>query len=83
MLFYQEWEQETDLFVPWTRHIKDKRTIPSINNDNKRIMEIEKSTTWKRTKWIHSHLSFKEINIISISISNLRLKIKFNKLKKV
>ena len=54
------------------------------------MMEIEKNTTSKRTKWIHSQLSFKQINIISLSINNLthkntyKIKIifKFNKLKK-
>jgi hypothetical protein len=55
------------------------------------MMEIEKkNTTSKRTKWIHSQLSFKQINIISLSINNLthkntyKIKIifKFNNLKK-
>ena len=31
----------------------------------------KKNTTSKRTKWIHSQLSFKQINIISLSINNL------------
>ena len=50
---------------------KIKQPDQALIKDNKCMMEIEKKTTSKRTKWIHSQLSFKQINIISLSINNL------------
>ena len=41
------------------------------------MIEIEKNTTAKRTKWIHSQISFKQINIISIGVNNLNQKITY------
>ena len=38
---------------------KIKQPDQALIKDNKRMMEIEKKTTSKRTKWIHSQLSFK------------------------
>ena len=41
------------------------------------MIEIEKNSIEKKTKWIHSQLSFKQINIISIRINNLSHKITY------